>query len=75
MGGVRPLAAAGFEQPLRPSERQQGIKEEVLCRPSDQSGAELTQNGMVEARIGQFESKDILPSNAAADGIGGLAIR
>ena len=68
------MTAAGFEQPLRPRQRQQGIEEELLRLPGDEPGAELAQDGMVEARIGQFQSQDIFPINAAADGIRGLAI-
>lgn len=45
------------------------------CRPpGDEPGAELAQDGMVEARIGEIQSEDVCPINAAADGIGGLAI-
>jgi hypothetical protein len=68
------LAPTRFEQSLRPCQRQQGIKEEVLRLPCDEPGAERTQDGMVEARIGEVQAEDVLPINAAADGIRGLAI-
>ena len=42
--------------------------------PYDEPGAALTQNGMVEARIGEVQAEDVFPINAAADGIRGLAI-
>ena len=46
----------------------------MLGLPGDQPGAELAQDGMVEAGIGEFQPQDIFPINAAADGIRGLAI-
>src|SRR5262245_55953602 len=74
MGGVRALAAAGLQEPLRPCQRQQGIEEELLRLASDEAGAELAEDGMVEAWVGQFETQDIFPINTAADRIGRLAI-
>src|SRR4030095_8258454 len=53
MRRVRAWEPTRFEQSWRPCERQEGIKEEVLRLPCDEPGAELTQDGMVEARIGE----------------------
>ena len=55
-------------------QRQQGIQEQGLRLPSDQPGAELAQDGMVEAGIGQLQAQDVFPINAATDRIRGLAI-
>jgi len=68
------LPAAGFQQPLRTGHRQEGIEEQGLDLPGDQPGAELAQDGMVEAGIGEFQPQGILPIDAAADGVGRLAI-
>jgi len=40
----------------------------------DQAGAELAEHGVVEAGIGQFQGEGVFPVDAAADGVGGLAI-
>ena len=40
----------------------------------DQAGAELAEHGVIEAGIGQFQAQGVLPVEAAADGVGGLAI-
>ena len=74
MRGVCALPAAGFEQPMRACHRQQSVQEQGLNLPSDQPGAKLAQDGMVEAGIGQFQAQDIFPINAAADRIRRLAI-
>jgi hypothetical protein len=47
----------------------------VLRFPCDEPGAKLTQDGMVEAGVGEVESQNIFPINAATDGIRGWAIR
>jgi hypothetical protein len=68
------LAPTRFEQPLRLCQRQQRIQEEVLRCSRDEPSAKLTQDGMVEARVGEVETQDVFPINPAPDGIRGLAI-
>src|SRR5215831_16418908 len=74
MGGVRAWATAGLQEPLRPCQRQQGIEEELLRLSGDEVGAELAEDSMVEAWVGQVQPEDVLPIYAAMDGICGLAI-
>ena len=42
--------------------------------PAMQAGAELAEHGEVEAGVGQLQAEGVLPVDAAADGVGGLAI-
>jgi hypothetical protein len=53
---------------------QEGVQELLFGLALDQAGAELAQDGVIEAGIGQFQAKRVLPIDAAADGVGGLAI-
>jgi hypothetical protein len=46
----------------------------VLRCSSDKPGAKLTQDGMVEAGVGEVEDQDVFPINPAPDGIRSLAI-
>jgi hypothetical protein len=75
MRGVRALTAPRCEQALRPCQRQQAIQEEGLCCSSDEPATKLTQDGRVEAGVGEGEAEDVLPINPATDGLRGLAIR
>ena len=54
MGGVRPLPAVGFQQPLRTGHCQKGLEEQGLDFSGNQPSTELAQDGMVEARISEF---------------------
>ena len=38
------------------------------------AGAELAEHGVIEAGIGQFQAQGVLPVDASADGVGGLAV-
>jgi len=42
--------------------------------PGDEASAELAQDGMVEAWIGQCQPQDLFPINAATHGIRSLAV-
>lgn len=55
MGGIRPLPAAGFQQPLGLGQRQQGLQEKRLRLPGHQAGPQLAQDGMIEARISTLQ--------------------
>ena len=62
---------------IRPSSRQsvqEGVQELLFGLAVDQAGAELAEHGVIEAGIGQFQAQGVLPVDAAADGVGGLAI-
>jgi hypothetical protein len=73
--GIRPLTAVDVEQPLRLCQGQQGIEAEWRRLPGDEPGTKCAQDGMLEAWVGQFQPQDLLPINAAADGICGLTIQ
>ena len=62
---------------IRPSSLasvQEGVQEPLFGLAVDQAGAELAEHGVIEAGIGQFQAQGVLPVDAAADGVGGLAI-
>src|SRR5687768_1242477 len=72
--GVGALSAARFEQPEIATPFQQDVEQELLRSPLDQSATELTEDGVVEAGIGELKCEGVLPVDAGANG-GGLAIR
>jgi hypothetical protein len=47
----------------------------MLGFPLHQSGAELREDGEVEAGVAQLKAQDVLPVYARTDGFGGLPIR
>ena len=53
---------------------QEGVEELLFGLALDQAGAELAEHGVIEAGIGQLQPQGVLPVDAAADGVGGLAI-
>ncbi len=71
---VGALAASFLDQSEFPAPVQQGIQKELFESAHDQAGAILTEPGMVEAGIRQFQGQGVLPVDAAADGIRGLTI-
>ena len=57
-----------------PASVQEGVQELLFGLAVDQAGAEFAEHGVIEAGVGQFQAEGVLPVDAAADGIGGLAI-
>ena len=53
---------------------EQRVQEQPFGPAGDQAAAELAEHGVVEAGIGQLQAEGVLPVDAAADGVGGLAI-
>ena len=74
MRRVGALPAPLADQSEFPEPVQQGVQELPFGLAVDQAGAELAQHGVVEAGIGQLQAQGVLPVDAAADGVGGLAI-
>lgn len=54
---------------------QDSIQKPLFGRTSDQASAELTQNGVVETRVCQFQAEGVFPVDAAAEGVGRLPVR
>ena len=65
---------AASDQPEFAASVQEGVQELQFGLAVDQAGAELAEHGVVEAGIGQFQAQGVLPVDAAADGVGGLAV-
>src|SRR3954454_18291826 len=74
MSRVGTLPAPLADQAEFPASFQEGVEELQFGLAVDQAGAELAEDGVVEAGIGQFQSQGVLPVDAATDGIGGLAV-
>ena len=74
MGRVGALPAPLADQAEFAASFQEGVEELLFGLAVDQAGAELAEHGVVEAGIGQFQGEGVLPVDAAADGVGGLAI-
>ena len=74
MGRVGALPAPLADQAEFPASFQEGVQELLFGLAVDQAGAELAEHGVVEAGIGQFQAQGVLPVDAAADGVGGLAV-
>ena len=74
MGRVGALLGAGLDQAVVLAGLEHRLQQESLRTAGDEAGAELAQHGEVEAGIGQLQAEGILPVDASADGVGGLAI-
>ncbi len=74
MSRVGALPAPCADQAEFAASFQEGVEELQFGLAVDQAGAELAEHGVVEAGIGQFQGEGVLPVDAAADGIGGLAV-
>jgi hypothetical protein len=74
MSRVGALPAPGLEQTQRLTAIQQPLQQQFLSTTSDQAGVELAQHGVVEPRVGQLETEQILPIDAGADCVGGPAV-
>ena len=55
-------------------QREHPIEESLLCRPIEQPLPELGEDGEVEPGIFQLKAERVLPIEACADGVGGLAV-
>jgi hypothetical protein len=75
MSGVRSLPSSRFEPPLFFAQHHDGFQETLFNSERHQAGTKLTQNGMIESRISQFEAQALLPIEPTAHGIGCLPIR
>jgi hypothetical protein len=73
-GGVRAVATAGLQEPLRPGQRQPGLEEEWRRRARDAAGAARAADGLGEAWGGQCEPQDRCPIPTAADRLGRWAL-
>jgi hypothetical protein len=72
---VRPLPPPRLEQPAVAGASQQQVEQPAPGAADQQTGAELAQDRMVEARIRQLERQGILPVEAAAHRLGRRAVR
>src|SRR5687767_7138877 len=75
MGQVGPLLTARLEEATVLQAGQQRRERAIPGLPRAQAGAEIAQERDVEAGIGELEAEGVLPVEAGADGIGGLAVR
>ncbi len=75
VGGVRALRAACFQQLPGAKQFQQRFEQQQLGRAGHQAGAKLAEHAVIEARVGQLQPQQILPVEATAHGVGGLAVR
>lgn len=53
---------------------QHGVEQAPFSTTGKEASAELGKDGAVEPGVGQVEGEGVLPVDAAADGIGGLAV-
>ena len=74
MGRVGALLGAGLDQAVGLAGLEHRLQQEPFGTAGDEAGAELAEDGEVEAGVGQLQAEGVLPVDAAADGVGGLAI-
>ncbi len=74
MGGVGALPATRLEQLAGDAMLQERVEQEMLRAPGHKAATELREDGVVEAVIGQLEAEQVRHVDAAAHGVGGLAI-
>jgi len=74
MGRVGAWRPTGLEEPQRATPLQELVQQQRFGTACQQSVPKFTQDRKVEARLRQFETQQILPVDARADGLRGLAI-
>ena len=74
VGGIGALPATGLHQPSLLEPNQQSVQQQRFLFSFDQSAPELTQHGIVEARIGEIQTEGVLPIDSPAHSIGRLSI-
>jgi len=70
---VRLLAARG-QQARRAEPVEEPVEQSLLGPAGDEAAAELDQDRVVEARVGQLEGERVFPVEPAPDRVGGFAI-
>jgi hypothetical protein len=75
MGWVGALPPSGFEPSTIPTSLQKQIQQTLFGIPLDQTGAKFGKDGMVKARIGQFQAERVFPSQPITHSVSSLAIR
>jgi len=71
---VGALAGAGLEQAVVLAGREHLVQEEPLGPGGGEAAPELGEGGGVEFGVIELESEGVIPVDAPADGVGGLAI-
>jgi hypothetical protein len=74
MGRVGALPPARLDQLVRLQPLQHGLEEPALGPAGDEPGAELAQHRRIEALVFEGQAERVFPVDAAADGIGRLAV-
>ncbi len=72
--GVGALPATGLEQAQLAEAAQEHVEQEPLGAARDQAAAELAEDRVVEAGVGQVQAEGLLPIDPATDGIRRLPI-
>jgi hypothetical protein len=72
--GVGALLASGLHQPALAEALQHAVEQKLLGVASEQAGAELAQDGEIEAGVGQLQTERILPVDSRPHGFGRLAV-
>lgn len=73
VGGVGALTASRLEQLARDAVLQQCIEQQMLRTPGDEATAELREDSVVKALIGQLQAEQVLHVDASTYGVGSLA--
>lgn len=73
-GGVSSLPPPRFKPSLFFAQRYDGLQETFFSSERHQARPKLTQNGMIESHICQFEAQTLLPIEPTAHSIGSLPI-
>jgi hypothetical protein len=74
MRRVCALAATHFQEAARTYLGQPRLEAQRFRLSGDQPGPEVAQHRVIEAGISQLQAQGLLPSNATAHGVGGLAV-
>jgi hypothetical protein len=75
MGRVGALPTAGFQPAALPASPQHRVQQALFGCTSQEARAKLTQDGVMEPAVGEFQTQSVLPVDAGADSIRCLAIR
>src|SRR5215471_5009172 len=74
MRRIRALPPTGLDQPLLLTPLQQLLQAPCLGTPREEPIPALTEDGKIEARLGQLQPQQIFPINTCTDGLGSLTV-
>jgi len=72
--GVGALPAAGLQPATFAAALQEEVQQPWFGRAGEEAAAKLTQDGTIEAGVGEFQAEGLLPVDTGTNGLGRLTV-